>query len=358
MTVKFGDARQALAHLLDMSERFPERQRIRSAPDYAAIRNNEELKAFHGIVEAAPGVDIRRLRRPEGPADIHFIELTDPAALARFLGREPAVTEAAAAMAALRHGLTALPDWIAAIVDEIGAAWVTRREAFPGLVPGDVSTARSFVAILLAFERGDHLHGLDMRSFSQRACGDSKAVERGEARIARALARHFDVPSARPSEILASLGVEKFPHPILLRANLSLCGAPSLVARPYVGLPPDWASQIRFHDRPDYVLIIENLASFNRHVREIDDGGAALYSGGFPSRAVTTAIETIDRQLAPEIPFFHWGDTDRHGFLILDYIARRLKRPLVAHMMELTGGAQEQEARDPVSPLDLSSKAG
>ncbi|MDB5584057.1 MAG: hypothetical protein JWR80_9233, partial [Bradyrhizobium sp.] len=39
--------------------------------------------------------------------------------------------------------------------------------------------------------------------------------------------------------------------------------------------------------RPPYVLIIENFASFVRHVREIafDDGALVIFSGGFPSRA-------------------------------------------------------------------------
>jgi hypothetical protein len=97
------------------------------------------------------------------------------------------------------------------------------------------------------------------------------------------------------------------------------------------------------------VLVIENLASFNRHCREIDDGGIAVFSGGFPSRAVMTVIRRLDTLLAEPVPFFHWGDGDRSGDLISAYIAKDLRRMPRRHLMGTA--AREQEETDPQSPL-------
>jgi hypothetical protein len=97
-----------------------------------------------------------------------------------------------------------------------------------------------------------------------------------------------------------------------------------------------------------YVLTVENLASFNRHAREVDDGGVIVFSGGFPLRAVLRAVKHLDDVLSSAVPFFHWGDTDRHGFLICDHIRAAIGRPLMKHLMEQLEA--EQEEIDPASP--------
>jgi len=94
---------------------------------------------------------------------------------------------------------------------------------------------------------------------------------------------------------------------------------------------------------------VENLASFNRHCREIDDDGAVVFSGGFPSRAVMAAICRLDTLLPDTVPFFHWGDGDRYGHLIFEYISKSLDRTLRMHLMDDV--VSEQEENNPLSPL-------
>jgi hypothetical protein len=314
------------------------------------MKSGEELDAFHRIVNGASGIEVKRERRPDGPADIRFIELADPLALANFLGRIPAVDQARSAITQLRDSVGSQVPWIAEVMEDIAAAWAVKKEGFPGLEPGDVVLARKFIDVLASFERGDHLRGWDMRTFSHHACGDSKAVEVAKTRLVKALRRRFELPEVSPREVLASLGVEKFPQPVLIRGHLALPQGVEVVADPYIGLPPDWAGAFSPSNVPPYVLVIENLASFNRHAREVKDGGLLVFSGGFPSCATLTAIKRLDKRLAGEVPFFHWGDTDRHGFLIHEHIAGALGRPLVMHMMQHAVG-QEQEGDDPCSPL-------
>lgn len=371
MAKLFRDAVDALEHMLATIEREPGRTVVRVHPDYDGMRTGEELERFAGVMTAAEKAGAVRIaleRRPNGPASIRSVTLADATKLAAHLGRVLATEEAARAIDALRQLTNPVPAWVGGIVDEIAAAWAMRREGYPGLEPGDVATAVCFVRLLCAVDRDEHV-GVDMRTFSRRACGDSKAAEQGLPRLARALRKRFDLPDAPPREALAAFGIEKFPQPVLLRGSLRLSGGARLDALPYVGVPPEWLDGVEVTDRPDYVLVIENLASFNRHVREVDDAGIILYSGGFPALATLKAIRRMDALLSADVPFFHWGDVDADGVRILRHIARSIGRPLRPHLMGVDAWndmavdelcrhladpafvAMEQEQLDPRSPL-------
>lgn len=371
MAKRFRDAVGALEHMLATIEREPGRTVVRVHPDYDGMRTGEELERFKRVMTAAEragAVHIALERRPSGPASIRSVTLADATKLAAHLGRVPATDEAARAIDALRQLTGPLPAWVSEIVDEIAAAWAIRREGYPGLEPGDVAAAASFVRLLCAVDRGEHV-GVDMRTFSRRACGDSKAAEQGLPRLARALRKRFDLPDAPPREALAAFGIEKFPQPVLLRGSLRLSGGARLDGRPYVGVPPEWLDTLAVAGQPEYFLVIENLASFNRYVREVEDAGIILYSGGFPALAALKAIRRMDALLPANVPFFHWGDVDADGVRILQHIARSIGRPLRPHLMgveawndtavdelcsQLADPAfvpMEQEQLDPRSPL-------
>lgn len=354
MARRFRDAVAALDHLFHTAERNPGQERILAYPDYLGMETEDERQIFHRVVAEAEGAGAVAVKRDgrAGPADIRFVALIDRDRLACFLRRTTALDEADEAVSRLKRELGTLPDWVAAILEEIAAAWAVRREPYPGLVSGEVVAAGKFLRILAAIDRGEHLNGWDMRTFSRRACGDSKAVEAGMARLARALRARFKLPDAAPREVLETLGIEKFPQPILIRGRLRLPDGSEIDARPYVGLPPEWASRFLPVGEAPYVLVIENLASFNRHAREVDDTGLIVFSGGFPSRATLAAIRQLDVALPAYVPFFHWGDTDRHGRLILDHIASAIGRPLTPHLME--GEGVEQEEIDPMRPAPIS----
>jgi hypothetical protein len=358
MVTRYRDGLEALRSILDRAERAPQRSQLRAHPDYRSMETDEERRAFHHVAEAAEarrGITVSRDWR-QAPQDIRFLQLADRERLAAFLGRIPAPAHADAAVARLKEAVGPLPDWVEALVPEIGAAWRVRREPYPGLAPGDIDTAVKFLKILSAIHRDDHLRHPDMRTFSRHACGHTKAVERAAARLARVLRVRFDLPARKPLEVLAALGIEKFPQPVLIRAPLLLQNGAQVQARPYVGLPPDWTSIFGLSEAVPYVLIVENLASFNRHCREIDDDGAVVFSGGFPSRAVMAAICRLDTLLPDTVPFFHWGDGDRYGHLIFEYISKSLDRTLRMHLMDDV--VSEQEENNPLSPLPRPSPAG
>jgi hypothetical protein len=53
--------------------------------------------------------------------------------------------------------------------------------------------------------------------------------------------------------------------------------------------------------------------------------------------------------LPEAVPFYHWGDGDRHGQLIFLHIAKGLSRTLHHHLAD--AAVTEQEETDPRSPI-------
>ena len=206
MARRYRDAVEALNALLDMKERDPGRLRAIVYPDYDRMTSEAEREAFPRVIdnaEVAQAVEVKRDRRA-GPADIRFVALNDPVRLNSLASSYAAGDAAQQAIAALRAEVGPLPDWIASVLEEIAAAWAVRRQPYPGLVPGDVHKATKFLRILCAIDRRDYQHGWDMRTFSRRACGDSKAVETGMIRLTQVLRGHFWPPKDCSTRSLGS----------------------------------------------------------------------------------------------------------------------------------------------------------
>jgi hypothetical protein len=80
-------------------------------------------------------------------------------------------------------------------------------------------------------------------------------------------------------------------------------------------------SAVRAGARPPYLLTVENLSSFQRQVREIEDEGIVLYTGGFPAPSLVRVLGLLDLGLPADCPFYHWGDRDPGGLRIYAKVA-------------------------------------
>ncbi|MHC2319792.1 hypothetical protein ACVIHC_006838 [Bradyrhizobium diazoefficiens] len=81
------------------------------------------------------------------------------------------------------------------------------------------------------------------------------------------------------------------------------------------------------------MLTIENYASFNRQVREIEDGSLVVYTGGFPSAGVVELLSKVLTSVPDDVPFLHWGDVDAGGVRIFRYLEESLPRGPRPHLM-------------------------
>jgi hypothetical protein len=84
---------------------------------------------------------------------------------------------------------------------------------------------------------------------------------------------------------------------------------------------------------PTAILTIENYASFNRQVREIEDGSLIVYIGGFPAAGVIEFLAKVLTVVPREVPFLHWGDVDVGGLRIFRYLEENLPRGPQPHLM-------------------------
>ncbi|MDF0499036.1 Wadjet anti-phage system protein JetD domain-containing protein [Bradyrhizobium yuanmingense] len=103
--------------------------------------------------------------------------------------------------------------------------------------------------------------------------------------------------------------------------------------------------------RPTAVLTIENYASFNRQVREIEDGSLVVYTGGFPAVGVIELLTKVLTALPADVPFLHWGDVDAGGVRIFRYLEENLPRGPRPHLMTKDLAEQSGQPADADSGL-------
>jgi len=177
-----------------------------------------------------------------------------------------------------------------------------------------------------------------------RLLGDSKAVERRLNPLAKLLRNNPTwVDIDKDDELFRALGLEKFPPPVLIKGplRLSLDGTALDLTelRPFVGLSPDRIAALQPSATIPYLLSIENLASFQRHVREIEDDAIVVYTAGFPAPALVQLLGILDRALPPACPVLHWGDRDIGGLRIFGKLAGAWSiHGLCPHLMNEPGG--------------------
>jgi hypothetical protein len=262
------------------------------------------------------------------------IVLLDSENLARFLNIPLARDMAAGACAELASRVPADKPWLAHLVERIEEKWARGEPAYR-MAPGSVAEAGLLIDALAAVKEGKQ-KGLDLRTFSARVLGDSKAMERMRERFGRVWNEEFST-GLESRELFEKLDLVKFPQPIFLKGPiclrmigtwLDIGSVPS-----FLGLPPDMITEIKFPKTPDYVLTIENTASFNRHAREVGGKGLIINSAGFLGPATAAFLQELDRVLADEIPFFHWGDIDVGGLRIANHIQSQIGRILRLHLM-------------------------
>lgn len=270
--------------------------------------------------------------------ELDRIRLIDGEKLTEFLGKKPAPL----CVAKLEKDLHSLMkdcahEWITEAFQNACDGWL-RGKAFRGLtLPQDHVRACQLFQALLSIAEGRH-KGLDMRTFSARHLSDSKAFERLKSIFCSVWAKYNDLEEWDTDELLQTLGLEKEPHPILLRGPLLLQqkGVISDLScfQPYIGVPRELLGDVVPKHAPTYVLTIENLTSFFRHAREIRDDGLILFTNGFPNPDVQKFLSRLDSYLPQSTPFYHWGDTDVDGLKILNFIGKLTPNHTIAsHLM-------------------------
>lgn len=327
-----------LERLLERSERNPDRSRPASAsPEYDRLSTAQQVSRFHDLMAATEkfgGVEVQWGKRDRSHL-IERVRVRDAELLARHFGRSTAQAIAQRVRAELLPVAATGESWVAVLLDEMTARWA-RGEAAYRLTAGQADTAKEFFTLLAAISRKE-AWGLDARTFSQRATNDTKAFDRHASRLATVVGVRIGQPGAAADVVWAHIGLERFSHPVHLKGPVAVEVASGLLidgsAKPFASIHPEMLPQLSVLMRPTAVLTIENYASFNRQVREIEDGSLVVYTGGFPAAGVIELLAKVLATVPADVPFLHWGDVDAGGARIFRYLEENLPRRPRPHLM-------------------------
>ena len=330
---KFTHARDLLHDLLDRYEQGVA-QPV-GYPDYFGFADVKAGDTFSRSIEAAERsggvVRVQDIGRRRG--ELKLVRLIDAPLLYEHLGRTPSQQTASAVGDEMLSGLIIHPAIRETALSAVEAWSRNRKWSYLGI--DDAVSMRNAVRLAQAIIEQQHLD-LDYRTFSRRIVADSKALERLEGAVLQLVGAVLDLPPASsPRSAFAALGLERFSPPLLLSGRFLLDGVSVAPSLSYLGIAPSAMMAVSFDRRPDYVLTIENFASFNRHVLEadVDRLGLTLYVGGYPSLAAQKALAELAAKLPETVPFFHWSDIDPDGTWIFRTIERALGRHLWPHLM-------------------------
>lgn len=270
----------------------------------------------------------------ENRHNLDRIILLDTDRLYAFLGTKSPGQIAEAARTALTLALPSLHEEFLPALDSVIVGWSQSRNVIRGVEPDDIlDAARTFQAAYALVEGG--WEGTGYRTFSRRATGDSKFLESSYGKVAdlirmvRKFEDHFDSLA-----VIESYGLKRIPSACLLSGPITYQGW-ALPTKPYIGLPPEMVTEIGIAGPVKWVLLIENLESFNRQVREANmTDGIIVYTGGFPSASTLMAILRLAR--TTDCPICHWGDIDAGGVKIahrIDHALSDTGKTLRLHLM-------------------------
>jgi hypothetical protein len=335
-----GDSGVALLErLLLLSERKPGRIRPAStAPEYDLLPTAESVRLFESRMLAAERAGAIKIHKGirERRHLIERVSVIDAAVLANHLGRTPAATTAAQMKMVLEPLASRGEAWVAHLLDALIARWSRGESAFR-LPFGEIEQAKEFVILLAAISR-DEARGLDARTFSLKVTNDTKAFDRQATRIASVLAAHFGEFGMAADRVWNRIGLERFSHPVHVKGCVVAEDAQGVLvhgrAVPFASFHPDMTPLLKLCGQPRAILTIENYATFNRYVREIDDGTLVVYTGGFASAGVLETVRALLKMAGPAVPYFHWGDIDPGGVRIFRFLEEAMPRPPVPHLMD------------------------
>lgn len=328
---RLADAGEILERLLVRHERRTGGRRVVERPTQS-FGNPEELRTLIEILSEAErtgGVELVWDR--DAPHLLEQVILVDPDPLYKFIGRTRPQEILAASVGELEE-MGVGSETARAMVDDFKAAWQSGTKLV-GIGPNDAEAAKSLVrAMDAAFT--DLGRSVPLRTRSARLLEDSKSLERALPAILAYLRQTGIIAPDLPREnALEQLGLAKFAQSVLVAGGLAFAGM-DISRWAFAGVPPELAGSAEKTGEVRSILTIENLESFNRHVRDCRlPGDIVVYTGGFPSRAVLSLLRTLTDR--PDSILHHWGDIDPGGVRIGRHLETSLEVAVVPHLMSL-----------------------
>ena len=194
-----------------------------------------------------------------------------------------------------------------------------------------------------------------IRNFSAALFSDSKYFQKLRGCVESILCAYGDADLTRKT-VLSTFNLLDNPTYILLKGRLDitiggqtirLAEIPGGIAFPSAGIPAIESVLLL----GPALITVENLTTFHD---EPEDENAIIYLGGFHNSVRTQLLKTIYSD-NPDKRYFHKGDIDVYGFLILENLKAKTGIPFSPLGMDLAT-LQEYENYHLVQPLSATDK--
>jgi len=337
-------------------------------PAYLRIETHGDKTDCHAeliLAERAGAINIDWDPRAGTHGAIDRITLTDPEKLAAHLKMTPRWAIMAHVDAVLGPLCERYP-----VLKQVAEAWQRGVQA-RSTRPSDLDDWLDAVRLVdycygVVREGGGEL--LPIRRLSIELFRDSKRIEAIAPQVDVLLQADISAVAREREEVLAEIGVFKYPQTVLLAGKLSIdtiAGERFDIPQPYIGLAPSSINRFVANPTIKYLLSIENLESFHAFVERQapDNPGVVLYSGGMPGPSWLTMYGRLLNALPNGIQVLHWGDIDAGGFRIAGHIAYRcaahgrrlgLHQMAVAKVMPAGNGSTGIVSRKNLSSAELA----
>jgi hypothetical protein len=319
---------------------------LKTFRDAERLTNGLEGLCLRGVLEPIYGTGGFRGR-------IEGVKVKDFPALYSALGMVPRATLAKSAADVLRDEAQ---DWEIPVIDHIEDRWA-RRKTWQRLEVEDTPFIRVVQRLARAIHDGHH-RGMDFRTFSSRHSDDSKFLEENQKPILSYLFHGRDAPAGTLREILEAAGSAKITYPVFVSGAFAVRELRIGEAMSYVGIPLDDLGSVSLIGVPDYILTVENLASFVRHATEVNASkdGIVIFTGGQPSQVFRKVYARLLDLAGDAVPVFHWSDIDVGGIEISRTILAMCPR-MRGHLMD--ENLLDLHGRKALGqPLDIAPFAG
>lgn len=201
-----------------------------------------------------------------------------------------------------------------------------------GLGPEQADSVMDAIRVISSL-RGHGYEDVPVRQLSATLFLNSKHIERKLLPVLDYLTQDDETCTLarHPDDVLATLGLIRFPQPVLIAGRATVRfrnGDVMRLPEPYIGLAPQSVEKIDVAEDARYILMIENFTPFN----EIAKGragpveGVVIYTAGMPSPSFIHLFAAVLGSTPPDMPIYHWGDIDLGGFRIADVLAKTAER--------------------------------
>ena len=285
-----------------------------------------EVNDWHRILESlavsVPGFKVEY--QPAGFDELPILKrlvVEDSGALLDAIGIPVLSEKVAAEISLVLSALETAPAWLQKALAGLADAWQEDK----GIRRITVNKADALLHAIQFLKWLDLQNDLaiDMRTASVKALNDSKLLERQTAFIADLLRLHPTLggelsDDQTAEDILSQFGISRFSPLLRIKGNCQLSTKTGNInidcATPYLAMPLESLLTVEQITPAPYILLIENLASFERYCREIDESGITVFTSGFPSRKWRKILKPL---CTADVQVFHWGDIDVGGYRIL-----------------------------------------